>query len=116
MRDLQETLAVVPSPFDCSLIERGLKTLPLRLEQIGRSALTIAKKLEQHSEVEKVLHPGLDSHPQRDLNKRQCAGTTGLFSVILKGKSDSVKRVLDNLKLIQISEFSGGCETSICIP
>ncbi|KAL5291340.1 CTH.2 family protein [Megaselia abdita] len=116
LRNLQETLGVVPSPVDCSLVERGLKTLPLRLEQIEKSALKIAKELEQNQQVEKVLHPGLNSHPQNDLNKRQCGGTTGLFSVIVKGNGDIAKRVLKNLKLIQIGEFSGGCESSACIP
>lgn len=116
LRNLQETLGVIPSPIDCSLVERGLKTLPLRLEQIERSALKIAKQLEQNQQVEKVLHPGLSSHPQNDLNKRQCGGTTGLFSLLIKGTGANAKRVLDDLKLIQIGEFSGGCESSACIP
>lgn len=116
LRNLQETLGVIPSPIDCNLVERGLKTLTLRLEQIERSALKIAKQLEQNPLVEMVLHPGLITHPQNELNKRQCGGNTGLFSMIVKGSGDIAKRVLRNLKLIQIGEFSGGCETSACIP
>lgn len=116
LRNLQETLGVIPSPLDCNLVERGLKTLPLRLEQIEKSALKIAKQLEQNQQVEKVLHPGLGSHPQNDLNKRQSSGTTGLFSVVVKGNADAAKRVLENLKLILIGEFSGGCESSANIP
>lgn len=116
LRTLQETTGIVPSPIDCSLVERGLKTLTLRMEQIEKSALKIAKQLEQNPQVEKVLHPGLNSHPQNELQKRQCNGTTGLLSVVVKGNGDIAKRVLKNLKLIQLGEFSGGCESSACIP
>lgn len=116
LRELQETTGIIPSPFDCNLVERGLKTLTIRLEQIERSTLKIAKQLEQNQQVEKVLCPGLNSHPQNELQKRQCRGTTGLLSLIVKGNGDIAKRVLKNLKLIQLGEFSGGCESSACIP
>jgi len=116
LRKLQETLGVIPSPIDCSMVERGLKTLTLRLEQIEKSALKLAKQLEQNPQVEKVFHPGLSSHRQNELQKRQCDGTTGLFCLIIKGSGDNAKRTLKNLKLIQIGEFTGGCESTACIP
>jgi len=116
LRNLQETIGLIPSPFDCSLVERSLKTLIIRLEQIEKTTLKIAKQLEQNSQVEKVHCLGLNSHPHNDLNKRQAKGCPGLFSFIVKGNGDTAKRVIKNLKVVINAEFSGGCETTACIP
>jgi cystathionine gamma-lyase len=116
LRNNQEAEGAVPSPIDCMLVERGLKTLPLRMEQIQRSALQIANALEKNQNVEKVLHPWLKSHPQNDVAQRQSDGHSGVLSVIIKGNGEQAKRALKNLRLVSNAQSVGGCETTACIP
>jgi cystathionine gamma-lyase len=99
LKFLQNSIGAVPSAFDCFLVSRSLKTLHLRMREHMASGLIIAKYLEQHACVEKVLHPGLPSHPQYDLMKRQCRGYSGVFSIYVKGGLHEATEFLKNLKV-----------------
>ncbi len=90
----------VPSPFDCYLVNRGLKTLAVRMRQHMTSALKIANYLEHHKYVERVIYPPLESHPQHELYKKQMSGFSGMISIYLKGDEvEKSKRFLAHLKV-----------------
>lgn len=74
----------MPSPFDCYLVNRGIKTLALRMQRHGENALEVAKYLEKHPLVDMVIHPGLESHPQHKIAIRQCSGFSGMLSFYIK--------------------------------
>ena len=112
----RDTLGVCPGSEETYLGLRGLRTLEVRLERHQRAALDMARWLEARPEVARVLHPGLPSHPQYDLWKRDFLVSTGLFSVILKPAPDSaVAAMLDGLKLFGMG-FSWGGYESLIIP
>ncbi|EFN87889.1 putative cystathionine gamma-lyase 2 isoform X2 [Harpegnathos saltator] len=113
MRYLQNAMGIVPSPHDCSLVNRGLKTLELRMEKHMKNGLAIAEFLERHPKVEKVLHPYLPSHPQHRLAIKQTSGHSGMVSFYLKG--DPAK-FLKALKIFTLAESLGGYESLIEIP
>jgi len=110
---LQNSLGAVPSPFDCYLVIRSLKTLHLRMPCHMKNALAVSRYLESHPKVEKVLHPGLPSHPQHTLALQQASGHSGLISFYLKG--DPTK-FLQNLKLFCLAESLGGYESLAEVP
>ncbi|KAL1494720.1 hypothetical protein ABEB36_010271 [Hypothenemus hampei] len=116
LKYLQNAMGIVPSPFDCYQVNRGLKTLALRMEKHKENALLVAKYLENHPKVEKVLHPGLPSHPQHDLFKQQTSGHSGTFSFYLKGGLETAKKFLTVLKLFALAESLGGYESLIELP
>ena len=98
-------------PFDGWLLLRGLKTLGLRVEQQNRNALALAQFLESHSKVEKVNYPGLESHPQHSLARRQMKGFGGMMSVELKGDDDAAARLISSLTLAKCAVSLGGVDT-----
>lgn len=106
----------VPGPFDCFLILRGLKTLSLRMREHERNALAVANYLDSHEYVEKVYYPGLPSHPQHELAKRQMNGFGGIVSFVAKGGLEGAKSVLHNTRLFQLAESLGGVRSLICHP
>ncbi|XP_034737640.1 cystathionine gamma-lyase-like [Etheostoma cragini] len=108
---LQNALGCVPSPFDCFLCNRGLKTLHLRMERHFSNAMAAAKFLEADPRVEQVLFPGLPSHPQHEVVKRQCTGCPGMITFYIKGKLEHASTFLSNLKLFAIAESLGGYES-----
>ena len=108
---LQNAIGAIAGPFDSFLAHRGLKTLPLRMRQHNESALAIAHHLEGHEAVERVWYPGLESHPQHALAKRQMAGFGGMVSVKLKGDLNTATRFLENTRLFQLAESLGGIES-----
>jgi len=110
---LQNSLGAVPSPFDCYLVIRSLKTLHVRMPLHMHNALAVSKYLESHPKVEKVLHPGLPSHSQHALALKQASGHSGLISFYLKG--DPTK-FLQNLKLFCLAESLGGYESLAEVP
>ncbi|CAI5776948.1 cystathionine gamma-lyase [Podarcis lilfordi] len=116
LRFLQYSLGAVPSPFDCYLCNRGLKTLEIRMKQHFHNALTIAKYLESDPRVEKVLFPGLPSHPQYELMQRQCTGCPGMISFYIKGNLENASTFLKNLKLFTLAESLGGYESLAELP
>jgi cystathionine beta-lyase/cystathionine gamma-synthase len=110
---LQNALGSCESPWDCFLVLRGIKTLPVRMEAHNRNALAIARWLEQHPKVERVLHPGLESHPQNALAKKQMKGFGGTFSFRVKGGQPEAFRMLGAVKLHTLAESLGGVESLI---
>merc|ERR1712025_1507683 len=116
LRFLQNAAGAVPSPFDCYLVNRSLKTLKLRMEEHQKNAFIVGRWLEQHPGVEKVRHPGLPSHPQHELVKRQCYGHSGMMSFYLKGGLNESKKFLSALKVITLAESLGGYESLAELP
>ncbi|CAF1027925.1 unnamed protein product [Rotaria sordida] len=114
---LQYAIGAVPSPFDCYLVNRGLKTLAVRMRQHMSSALRIAKYLEKHKYIERVIYPGLESHPQYELYKKQMSGFSGMISLYLKGDEvEKSQRFLKHLKLFTTAESLGGYESLVELP
>ncbi|CAF1020974.1 unnamed protein product [Didymodactylos carnosus] len=114
---LQYAIGAVPSPFDCYLVNRGLKTLAVRMRQHMKNGLRIAQYLEKNEYVEKVIYPPLESHPQHDLYKKQMTGFSGMISLYLKGgKAEHSERFVKHLKLFTLAESLGGFESLIELP
>jgi cystathionine beta-lyase/cystathionine gamma-synthase len=110
---LQNAVGAIQGPFDSFLALRGLKTLALRMERHCGSALRIAQWLERHPKVRRVLYPGLPSHPQHALAKRQMRGFGGMISVELDGGLEDAKRFLERCRLFALAESLGGVESLI---
>jgi cystathionine beta-lyase/cystathionine gamma-synthase len=110
---LQNAVGAIQGPFDSFLALRGLKTLALRMERHCTSAMTIAQWLERHPRVARVIYPGLPSHPQHDLAKRQMRAFGGMISFDLKGTLDDAKRFLERCRLFTLAESLGGVESLI---
>jgi len=111
----QNAIGAVPSPFDCFLVLRGTKTLPVRMDRHNYNALKLAEYLSTHPLVEKVNYPGLKTHPQYELAKKQMTGFGGMLSFYVNKKVDS-KNFLSKLKLIALAESLGGVESLINQP
>lgn len=116
LKFIQFAAGAVPSPFECFLTHRSLKTLAIRMHQHEQNALAVARFLEQHPSVEAVRYPGLDSHPQAELARRQMSGFSGVVSFYLKGDYDDVLRFLSKLELFVLAESLGGVESLINHP
>jgi cystathionine beta-lyase/cystathionine gamma-synthase len=110
---LQNAVGAIQGPFDSFLALRGLKTLALRMERHCGSALQIAQWLEGHRKVRRVFYPGLSSHPQHALAKRQMRTFGGMISVELDGGLDEAKRFLERCRLFALAESLGGVESLI---
>lgn len=114
MKYLQNALGSMSAPFDSFMILRGIKTLALRMERHCANALAVARFLESHSKVERVLYPGLESHPQHALAKRQMRGNYGgIVTASLRGSVDDSRRMLERCKLFSLAESLGGVESLI---
>ncbi|MEE9239806.1 MAG: PLP-dependent aspartate aminotransferase family protein [bacterium] len=109
----QNALGAVPSPFDCFMTLRGIDTLSIRMEKHQANALQIATFLESHPSVEKAIYPGLKSHPQYELGKRQMSGFGGMVSFYIKGALGDAKRFLENVHLFTLAESLGGTESLV---
>ena len=112
----QNAAGAVPGPWDAWLTLRGLKTLAIRMREHERNALRLAGFLEEHPAVERVYYPGLESHPQHDLARRQMLGYGGVVSFELVGGRSGVDRFLSQLHTIFLAESLGGVESLICYP
>jgi len=110
---LQNAVGAVQGPFDSFLALRGLKTLHLRVERSCQNALEIARFLEAHPAVEKVIYPGLESHPQHALAKAQMSGFGGIISVVVKGGLAAATKMLERCELFALAESLGGVESLI---
>jgi cystathionine gamma-lyase len=114
LKFLQNAVGAVLGPFDSFLALRGVKTLALRMQRACDSALAIAKWLSTRKDVERVIYPGLPSHPQHELAKRQMlGGFGGIISVELKGDVNTAKRMLERTRLFTLAESLGGVESLI---
>jgi cystathionine gamma-lyase len=112
----QNAAGAILSPFDSFLILRGTKTLAVRMEAHQRNALKIAKYLQSHSRVNKVIYPGLENHPQHDLARRQMSGFGGMLSFELDGDLKDAKMFVEGLKYFSLAESLGGVESLIELP
>ena len=110
---LQNSVGSVSGPFDAFLAMRGLKTLALRMRQHCQSAMEIAEYLAAHPKVDEVFYPGLPSHPQHELAKRQMNGFGGMASATLKGGLSEATKFLENCTLFALAESLGGVESLI---
>uniref|UniRef100_A0A0A9X7S3 cystathionine gamma-lyase n=1 Tax=Lygus hesperus TaxID=30085 RepID=A0A0A9X7S3_LYGHE len=113
---IQKAAGFVPSPFDCFLVLRSLKTLAVRMDQHMRSAIEIAAFLEKHPLVEKVIFPGLKSHPQHEIAKKLWTGVSGMMSAYIKGGKEESNKFLKALKVFTLAESLGGYESLVEIP
>ena len=113
---LQNAVGAVPSPFDCFLALRGIRTLGVRMRAHGESARAVAKALDGARRVRRVLYPGLSSHPQHRLAKRQMSGFGGMVSVELDGGRRAALRFLKGLKVFTLAESLGGVESLVDHP
>lgn len=113
LKFLQNAAGAVPGPWDCFLTLRGVKTLPLRMERHSANALRIARFLEDHSAVERVMYPGLESHPQHELARRQMSNFGGMISLILRGGADAGRQFVTRTRLFALAESLGGVESLI---
>jgi len=110
---LQNSVGAVAGPFDSFLAMRGLKTLHLRMKAHCESALELAQWLEKHPEVGRVIYPGLKSHPQHALARRQMHGFGGIISIEVKGGLRKARRMLERCHLFALAESLGGVESLI---
>ncbi|MBB6187498.1 cystathionine gamma-lyase [Rhodanobacter sp. MP7CTX1] len=110
---LQNSVGAVAGPFDSFLALRGLKTLHLRMKAHCESALELARWLEKHPAIERVIYPGLKSHPQHALAKRQMDGFGGIITIEVKGGLKKAKRMLERCELFALAESLGGVESLI---
>lgn len=110
---LQNSVGAVAGPFDSYLALRGVKTLALRMQHHNQAAMQLAEWLEQHPQVEKVIYPGLASHPQHELAKRQMSGFGGMISILLKGDIEKARRFLESVEIFALAESLGGVESLI---
>lgn len=109
----QNALGAVASPFDAYLTMRGIKTLELRMQRHLENALSIAQFLEHHPKVERVIYPGLKSHPQHGLANKQTRGSGGVLSFSLRTNASSVPLFLESLQIFALAESLGGVESLI---
>ncbi|MBM3274589.1 MAG: cystathionine gamma-synthase [Candidatus Sericytochromatia bacterium] len=112
----QNAIGAVPSPFDAWLTLRGVKTLALRMREHENNARAVAEALAAHPLVERVYYPGLASHPQHELARRQMRGFGGIVSFAVKGDLDLTRTVAKGLKIFSLAESLGGVESLCCHP
>lgn len=111
LKFLQNSIGAIPSPFDCYMAQRGLKTLHIRMKEHASNALAVAAFLEAHPKVEKVFYPGLKSHPQHALAQKQQKGFGGMVTFFLRGGLAESRVFLENLKLFTLAESLGAVES-----
>ena len=113
LKFLQNAIGAIAGPFDSFLALRGLKTLALRMERHCNNAMTIARWLEKNVRVARVLYPGLESHPQHQLAKKQMSAFGGIVTFVVNGDLAATTRVLERTRLFTLAESLGGVESLI---
>ena len=116
MAFLQNAVGAIQGPFDSFLALRGIKTLDLRMERQSASAHRIARWLAQHPRIERVFYPGLASHPQHELARRQMRAFGAMIAVEVAGSLDDARRFLQRCRLFTLAESLGGVESLISLP
>jgi cystathionine gamma-lyase len=116
IRFVQFAGGAVPSPLECFLLLRSIKTLAVRMRQHDENAIQVAKFLESHKRVKKVFFPGLESHPQFQISRSQTSGNSGMISFDLDGSYDDVVKMLSKLKIFALAESLGGVESLVNHP
>lgn len=112
---IRKSSGAVPGPMDCWLTLRGIKTLHVRMERHNANGQAVAEWLEKHPSVDRVLYPGLPSHPQHELAKRQMSGFTGMVSVDV-GTLERTKALTEHLEIFALAESLGGVESLVNVP
>lgn len=110
---LSNSMGAIAGPFDSYLALRSLKTLAIRMEAHQANAMAIAEFLQSHSKIEKLIYPGLSTHPQYNLAKKQCSGFGGMLTFNLKGDLSAARRFLESVKVFSLAESLGGVESLI---
>jgi len=110
---MQRMIGAMPGPFTCFLLERGLKTFGLRMEQHNRAGLAVARMLASHPKVEKVWYPGLPSHPDYAIAKEQMSGFGSVITFLVKGGDKETRKFIDSLELFLITPSLGGSESLV---
>lgn len=113
---LQNAIGAVPGPLDCFLTLRGIKTLHVRMDRHAMNALEVAKFLESQNKVDYVRYPGLDSHPQHTLARKQMKNGGGMVSFTLREGVEAAKKFVESTKLFTLAESLGGVESLIELP
>jgi cystathionine gamma-synthase len=113
IRNVQQIGGAVPSPFDCYLLVRSIKTLPYRMRGHSANGLALALYLQKHNKVERVFYPGLKDHPQHETAKKQMRDFGGMLSVLVKGGADEARRIVNTVKLFAQATSLGGVESLI---
>ena len=116
LKFLQNAVGAVPGPMDCFLTLRGIRTLGLRMRAHCDNAAAVARFLEDHPAIEEVIYPGLESHPQHELARRQMSGPGGMVSFTLRGGEDAARAVALRTRLFTLAESLGGVESLIELP
>ncbi|HHH54891.1 MAG TPA: PLP-dependent transferase [Bacteroidetes bacterium] len=110
------SMGLNPSPFDTWLLSRGIKTLAVRMDKHAQNALKVATFLESHPMVQRVYYPGLTSHPQHEIAKKQMKGYGGIVSVEFNFDMESTKKLISSLKVFTLAESLGGVESLVDHP
>lgn len=113
LKFVQNSVGAVPGPMDCFLLLRSTKTLHVRMQRHCENAMRIAKHLDQHPAIERVIYPGLESHPQHEIAKKQMCGFGGMITVFLKGDISKARTMLERVTLFALAESLGGAESLI---
>lgn len=113
LKFFQNAVGGVPGPQDCFLVMRGLKTLHVRMERHAENAMTLAKFLERHPKIERVIYPGLESHPQHALARKQMTGFGGMITFLIKGGLSEARTFLEKVEIFSLAESLGGVESLI---
>jgi cystathionine gamma-synthase len=113
IRQVQEMGGAIPSPLDCYMLARSIKTLPYRIHGHVHNAQLLAEFLEKHPKIEQVMYPGLPSHPQHEIAKEQMNGFGGMLSFCVKGGFDEARRISNRLKIFTRATSLGGVESLI---
>jgi len=111
LKFLQNAIGAVPSPFDCFMVMRGAKTLHIRMREHEKNAIAVANFLESHDKIQRVSYPGLASHPQHDIARKQQKGFGGMITFWLKGGLEQSRQFLENLHVFVCAESLGGVES-----
>jgi len=112
---IRKSTGAVPGPMDCWLVLRGAKTLQVRMRQHNENGMAVARWLEAHPNVDRVLYPGLESHPDHELARKQMLGFTGMVSVDV-GTLERAKALTEHLRVFSLAESLGGVESLISVP
>jgi cystathionine gamma-lyase len=110
---LTNSMGGIGSTFDAFLLMRSLKTLPLRMKAHAENAMKVANYLEKHPQVERIIYPGLKSHPQHELAKQQMSGFGGMITFFIKGGMPAARKFLESVNVFALAESLGGVESLI---
>lgn len=117
---LQNAIGAVPGPFDCYFVQRGIKTLALRMERHCSNALKLAEHLKGHRKLERVLYPFLIDHPDHALARKQMCGGGGIVTIVFNGRNgadrNAALRFCEGVKVFSLAESLGGVESLVCHP